>query len=39
MKTLKGENLISLKDFHVGKRTTFMVLELCDGDLRKKMEE
>ena len=40
MKEVKGEPyVIQLHDFHYGKNYTYMIMDLCDGDLRKKMDK
>lgn len=37
MKELNDDHLLRLHDSHFGQKYTYLVLELCDGDLRKKM--
>lgn len=39
MKNLKDEHLLKMQDAEIGKKYTYIVLELCDGDLRKKMNQ
>jgi calcium-dependent protein kinase len=39
MKSLKDEHVVRLEDSQIGKKNTYIILELCDSDLRKKMEK
>lgn len=39
MKNLQDEHLLRLHDSHYGGKFTYLVLELCDGDLRAKMNK
>lgn len=37
MRDLKSENTVEMIDAHIGPVYTYIILELCDTDLRKKM--
>lgn len=39
MRNLKDEHIVRLEDSLIGPKVTYIILELCDGDLRKKMEK
>ena len=38
MKEVASDHTVRLFDSYVGKNYSYMILELCDSDLRKKME-
>ena len=40
MKEMKGEHfVIQLHDAHFGKKYAYLIMDLCDSDLRKKMDK
>lgn len=36
---MKSESVVELIDSHVGKNYSYMIMELCDTDLRKLMKK